>query len=196
MKKILATTACLGMLAWAGSAMATSFTDIVSLNTVIGEGPIAQVLLGDTISYSHLTPADFEVPWDIVNSATLTLAGYYIDDNNDQVSVEGIFVGTLNPGGTIYWSWSSWSLVTNPSLTSLDISAVFSTWSSGAPLDVSITANGDLGDGLLAISTSTFALDYDNATAPAPVPEPATMLLMGTGLAGLVAARREKSKKA
>lgn len=196
MKKILATTACLGILAWAGSAMATSFTDIVSLNTIIGEGPIAEVILGDTLSYSHQTPADFEVPWDIVNSATLTLAGYYIDGNNDQVSVEGLFVGTLDSGGSIYWSWSSWSLVDNPSLTSLDISAVFSTWSSGAPLDVSITADGDLGDGLLAISTSTFELDYDNATAPAPVPEPATMLLMGTGLAGLVAARRKKSKKA
>ena len=197
MKKILtflcAVTLVLGLV---GSASAISFTDTQTLDVTIGEGPGAQYFWEDTFSYTHATPADFEVPWDIVNSATLDISGYWIDDNNDTVEVEGTAVGTLTPGGSYGWEWSwsgGWNWNDNPSISSLDIASTFSAWTAGAPLNISITANGGWGDGILELDTSTFTLDYDNGAAP--VPEPSTILLMGIGLLGLVGYSRKRSKK-
>jgi hypothetical protein len=42
------------------------------------------------------------------------------------------------------------------------------------------------------IDKSILTIDYD----PVPTPEPATMLLMGLGLTGIIAAHRRKAKKA
>jgi hypothetical protein len=225
MKKVLVGLGAMLLVAgMAVSASATTFTDTQTLNVTLGEGLLAQLFVADnTVSYTHNTPADFEVPYDTVNSASLTISGYWIDDNNDEVAVEGTAVGFLTEGGDyeepheighFQLVWHGWfpSLewvvdgidpgFDDPSVSTFDIASTFTSWTAGSPIGVTITANGGLLDGLLKINTSTFELDYengtapDNGTAPAPTPEPATMLLFGTGLAGLVGARRRTMKKA
>lgn len=180
-----------------GSASALSYTNTVTLDKKLAEGPVAGLGHDSSVTYSHSTPSDFEVPWDVVNRAQLTIAGYWIDGDNDSVAVEGSFVSTLQPGGEHgrNWDWDNWcwSYFDTPSVTSVDISAAFGSWTTGSPMSVTLSAAGGLWDGILEISTSTFTLDYDNATAP--VPEPATMVLFGLGLVGVAGVGRKKFKK-
>lgn len=192
MKKILLTTA-LSFFALTGVANALIYTNVQdNLGITLAEGPIVDLFTTNTATYTHLMPGDFEVPWDIVNSASLTIEGYFVDGNNDSVSVAGSFVGTLNSGGSYGWLpfIGSWD---NPSVSAFDVSSALSSWTTGASLGVTVTANGGFLDGIIEIEKSTFTLDYDNQTAP--VPEPSTMLLFGAGLAGLVGYSRKRSSK-
>ncbi|NDY72699.1 hypothetical protein DO021_13970 [Desulfobacter hydrogenophilus] len=178
-----------------GSASAISFTDTVDLNDVIlSEGPIASLGHVTEYSYTHNTPSDFEVPPDTVISATLTISGYWIDDNNDTVTVEETTVGTLNSGGNqgsfLWWTWD------NPSISAFDISGIFQTWEAETLLDITITANGNFPDGIIQLSSSVFELEYENGSDPsggAHAPEPATMVLFGLGLLGVAGMSRKKS---
>jgi len=169
---------------FAGASGASLFTDVQTLNIILAEGPIADLFIPNSYTYQHLTPADFEVPYDTVNSASLSIKGYLIDGDDDTVSVQGNLAGTLTDSG---WLWSSSTSV-------FDIATAFSVWATGSPLAVTITGNGSLLDGVLKLKTSTFSLDYTNGNAP-PVPEPGTMLLVGTGLLGLVAVNRKWFRK-
>ena len=189
MKKILMVVSAMMVISgMVGDASALTFKDTKNLNTIIGEGPGAQLIWEDTYTYTHETPKDFEVPWDKVNSATLDITGYLINENDDTVSIQNKWIGTLTPGGEYgHILWYSWD---NPSISSFDIASTFTSWSTGAPFEVTITANGEFLDGILELSTSTFTLDYDNDVAP--VPEPSTILLLGAGLLGLTGFRRKR----
>ena len=198
MKKILMIVSAMMMISgMSGDANALIFSNTTNLDVILGEGPGASWLLEDTYTYTHETPTDFQVPWDRVNSATLDITGYYIDGDDDTVEIQGAGIGTLTPGGAygISWDWSWSSGLTSdpwfdPSVSKFNIAPTFSSWSTGAPFEVTIRADGDWWDGSLELSSSTFTLDYENQVAP--VPEPSTLLLLGAGLLGLTGYRRRR----
>lgn len=190
MKKFALLIAIIFMFSFTGIVNALIFTDAQILNVTIGEGPIAQTVWGNSYSYTHATPNDFEVPWDTVNSALLDISGYWVNGNNDQVEILGSIIGTLTPGESYggFWIWS-WD---TPSVSTFDISSIFSLWSAEDPFSITITANGSFPDGIIQLDTSTFTLDYKNNVAP--VPEPATILLLSSGLAAFAGFGRRKIK--
>ncbi len=219
MKKLLSMVTLLSFLLIANMASATVYEETIELDKWLAEGPIAEWLADEigytpstTMPYSHSTPSQFEIPYDIVTSATLTINAYYVDGTfihddsnwrpwvgetvpNDQVVVKGTIVGALNLGGSYEsWDWDEWTWVEDddPSITSFNITSVFGNWPNGTGLDVAINASGGLLEGALYLDKSVFTLDYEDGTAPAAVPEPATMLLFGIGLLGLAGVNRRK----
>ncbi len=175
-----------------GVASAIVFTDTEIL---------VQDLWGDdTYSWNHDTPADFEVPYDLVNSATIEIFANFVDGENDEVLVEGSFVGVLD---NTEWNWVStgddvWDGYLDAQGAEFNIASIFSpTWTSNS-FGVTVTADEYYNffgtrSGLLVLEWSTFTLDYENEAAP--VPEPATILLMGIGLLGMVGIGRKRFNK-
>jgi len=168
-----------------GQAQANVYTNNVNFTT-------GNVLTGSgEFNWSHAITADFQIPFDTLNSASLVIHSQRAAGGNDDVFAINLAqmltdLGPLGANGNSDFT----TTLTIPN-------GVFTAgWTSGKALQLSLHYNQGTGNNnTLTMLSSFLTLDYTNQTGTGSngtVPEPAPVALLGMALAGLLMSKRRK----
>ena len=126
-------------------------------------------------------------------SAQIEIRAFGVDGNNDYVSVDNHFIGTLTPEALSGLGLIDAGFSTTTSSSSWLVSGL--TANKGVNLLVDPTG-GFLNPDNLSVYFSKLSVTYDDSRiGNAAVPEPASMLLLGSGIATAVARRRRQARR-
>jgi len=108
-------------LGMAGNANALIWEDPVAL-----PGTLSQGFVRVDYDYTHATPLDFEVPKDIVNSATIDVTVGWIDTlGDDYLTVESLSLPLDVPSADTTYT--------------LDVGTLFTSWAVGTPINCTLS---------------------------------------------------------
>ena len=168
------------------------FVGPMSSMNMYGKIVFTQLTLDDTTPY-HFNPTSyddgFEI-WDVDSNGTKTnlLLTADLEFTELEISTSAAHINSqFSMNLTNMYTGSAYS-----SGTSIIIDSLMA--APGGATNINFTAAGDLTQ-IIDNSTGLTNAQGTYSGAAAPVPEPATMLLFGTGLAGLATLRRRKTNK-